>query len=149
MDSIDDEQEAREEQTALQDHELKVMDLVDRLGRLVAVPQNSRPMTALDFLHKYLEKAEKSYRTTEQKESIEDLKLELRKNSQDLLSAEDGDELESRVDILERLLRVLKADVKHLAEMKEENLHYRQAEHWVHQGCSFLGSKCLPSTVIS
>ena len=103
------------------------MDLVDRLGRLVAVPQKSKPMTALDFLRKRVEKAEKSYGTTkaefdehghemdvytllEQEESIEESKSELRKISKNLLSAEDGEELEGRVDMLERLLRVLKTD---------------------------------------
>ena len=60
------------------------------------------------------------YTLREQEESIEDLKLELRKISQDLLSAGDGDEVEGRVDMPERLLRVLKADVKRLAGNKEE-----------------------------
>ena len=51
---------------------------------------------------------------------MEDLKLELRKVSGDLLSSEDVGELEDRVTMLERLLRVLKADVKRLVGRKEE-----------------------------
>ena len=55
----------------------------------------------------------------EQEESIEDSKLELRKISPDLLSVEDGGELEDRVAMLERLLWVLNTDVKCLARRKE------------------------------
>ena len=118
VDAIEEEEEARAEQTVLQDHELKVMDLVDRLGRLVAVPQRSKPLTALDLLRKRIDQAEKSYRITraeldeqghemdiytllEQEESIEDSKLELRKISRDLLSVEDDGEIEERVTGLE------------------------------------------------
>ena len=64
VDTMEDNEETRAEQVALQDHELKVMDLVDQLGRLVAVPKKSKPMTVLDFLRKRVEKAEKSYGTT-------------------------------------------------------------------------------------
>ena len=71
-------------------------------------------MTALDLLRKRVDQAEKSYAIAktefdehgdemdiytlrEQEESIEDSKLELRKISRDLLSVEDGGELEDRV----------------------------------------------------
>ena len=62
------------------------------------------------------------YTLHEQEESIEDSKLDLRKISRDLLSVEDGGELEDRVAKLhvERLLRDLKTDVNRLAGMKEE-----------------------------
>ena len=56
----------------------------------------------------------------DQEESIEESKSELRKISQYLLAMEDGEELEDRVAKLERLLRILKADVKRLAGTKEE-----------------------------
>ena len=93
MDSIRDEEEENVEQAALLDHELKIMDIVDRLGRLIAVPQKSKPMTALDLLRRRVDRAEKSYviakaeidghglemgiyMLREQGESIEDSKLE-------------------------------------------------------------------------
>ena len=56
----------------------------------------------------------------EQEECIEDPRIELRKISPELLSVEDGGELEDRVARLERLLRVLKIEVKRLAGRKEE-----------------------------
>ena len=131
----------------LQDHELKIMDLVDQLRRLIAVPQKSKPMTALDLLRKRVDQLDKSYGITmaeldkhgddmdnymlqEQEESIEDSKLELKEISRDLLFVEDVGELEGRVTILERMLRALKTDAKHLAgrNRRKRNLHYRHAE---------------------
>ena len=137
VDSIEEEEEARAEQTVLHDHELKVMDLIDRLGRLVAVPQKNKPMTALDLLRKRIDQVEKNYGITraeldehghemdiyklqEQEESIDDSKSEIRKISRDLLSMEDVGDLEDKVTMLERLLRALKTDVKRLVGRKEE-----------------------------
>ena len=39
VDSIEGDEEAQREQATLHDHELKVMELVDRLGKLMAIPQ--------------------------------------------------------------------------------------------------------------
>ena len=99
--------------------------LVDRLRRLVAVPQKSKPMTALDLVRKRVDQVEKSYGRTreefddhghnmdiymlqEPEESVEESKLELRKISRDLLFVEDVGELEDRVTRLETVFAVCK-----------------------------------------
>ena len=45
VDSIEEDEEAQREQATLQEHELKVMELVDRLGKLMAIPHKPKPMT--------------------------------------------------------------------------------------------------------
>ena len=49
IDSIENEEEAQAEQAILQEHELKVMELVDRLGKLMVTPHKAKPMTELDL----------------------------------------------------------------------------------------------------
>ena len=62
MDLIKDEDEAKAEQAILQDHKLKIIDLVDRLGKLVVVPHKTKPVTELDLLRKSIDLLRKSYR---------------------------------------------------------------------------------------
>ena len=62
IDSIENEDEAKAEQAILQEHELKIMDLVNRLGRLMRVPPRENPVTELDLLSKRVDQVEKSYR---------------------------------------------------------------------------------------
>ena len=45
IDSIENEDEVKAEQAILQDHELKVMDLVDRLAKLMVGPRKTKPLT--------------------------------------------------------------------------------------------------------
>ena len=47
--SIEDNEEAQREQATLHELELKVMELVDRLGKLMAIPQTTKPMMEHDF----------------------------------------------------------------------------------------------------
>ena len=61
VDSIEDDEEAQREQATLHEHELKVMELVDRLGKLMAIPQKTNPMTELD-LCKRINLVERLYR---------------------------------------------------------------------------------------
>ena len=45
IDSIENDEEVQREQATLHKHELKVMELVDRLGRLMTVPHKTKPAT--------------------------------------------------------------------------------------------------------
>ena len=47
VDSIEDDEEAQKEQATLHEHELKVMEQVDRLGKLMAIPHKTKPIAAL------------------------------------------------------------------------------------------------------
>ena len=38
MDKIEEEEEAKVEQEIFTQHELKVMDLIDRIGKIIAIP---------------------------------------------------------------------------------------------------------------
>ena len=137
IDSIENEDEAKAEQAILQEHELKIMDLVDRLGKLMAVPPKENPITELDLLSKRIDQVEKSYRVIkdafdshgpemdiytlqEKEESIEDSKSQLQEINKELLSVKDAETLEERGATLDRLFRTLKTDVKRLAGSKEE-----------------------------
>ena len=140
VDQIEEEEEAKAEQDILTQHELKVMDLIDRIGKIIevpGVPVEMKDNRESNILRKRIDQAEKGYRIIkaefdehahemdiyalhEQEESIEDSKLELRKISRDLLSVEDAGDLEDRAITLERFLRALKTDVKRLRGSKEE-----------------------------
>ena len=61
-DLIEDEDEAKTEQGILQEHEFKVMDLVDHLGKLMHLPHKIKPITALDLPSKLVDQVEKSYK---------------------------------------------------------------------------------------
>ena len=63
IDSIENDDEAKSEQVVLQEHELKTMELVDRLGKLMVTPCKAKPMTELDLLRKRVDQVEKSYGT--------------------------------------------------------------------------------------
>ena len=94
IDSIEDDEEAQREQATLHEHEFKVMELVDRLGKLMAVPHKTKPMTELDLFRKRIDLVDRSYRKIKepfdnlgegmdiyslrgQEDRIEDLKQEL------------------------------------------------------------------------
>ena len=113
IDSIENEEEAKTEQLVLQEHELKIMELVDRLGKLIVAPSKAKPMTELDLLRKRVGQVEKSYRRVkqefgdhgremdiytlqEQEESIEGSKSKLQEINKDLLSVEDTEVLEGK-----------------------------------------------------
>ena len=114
FDQIEGEEEAKEEQDILTQHELKVMELIDRIGKIIeisGVPVEKKDNKKNNLLHKRINQVERGYRIIkaefdeyghemdtctlqEQEESIEDSKLELRKISRDLLSVEDAGDLE-------------------------------------------------------
>ena len=62
VDSIEDDEEAQREQATLHDHELKVMELVDHLGKLMAIPHMIKPMAEFDLFRKRIDLVEWSYR---------------------------------------------------------------------------------------
>ena len=123
VDSIEDDEEAQREQATLHEHELKVIELVERLGRLTAIPEKAKPMTELDIFCKRIDFVERSYRKIKepfenfgegmdiyslrgQEDKIKDLKQELKEIKKDLISVVhvDADELEERRADLEQLL---------------------------------------------
>ena len=55
VDSIEEDEDTQREQATLQEHELKVMELVDCLGKLMAIPHKPKPMTELDFFCKQID----------------------------------------------------------------------------------------------
>ena len=63
LDQIEDEEDVEAEQEILDDHELKVMDLVDCLGRLVEIPFQAKPIAVIDLIRKRVDHVEKCYRT--------------------------------------------------------------------------------------
>ena len=122
IDQIEEEEEAKAEQDILTQHELKVMELIDRIGKIIevpGVPVEKKDNKENNLLSKRIDQVERGYRIIkaefyehghemdtytlqEQEESIEDSKLELRKISRDLLSVEDAGDLEDRAITLER-----------------------------------------------
>ena len=125
------------EQEILNTHELKVMDLVDRLGRLVEVPFQINPITGIDLLRKCIDHVEKCYRTIKgefdesgremdtytlqiQEERNEDFKSELTKITGEVISIEVPADQEEKRASLERLLLSLKEDIRCLAGSKDE-----------------------------
>ena len=110
IDSVEDDEEAQREQATLHEHELKVMELVDRLGKLMAVPHKTKPMTELDLFRNRIDLVERAYRKIKepfdhlgegmdiyslrgQEDKIQDLKQELKEIKKDLVSVVDADEL--------------------------------------------------------
>ena len=66
VDSTEDDEEAQREQATLPEHELKVMELVHCLGKLMAIPHKSKPMTEFDLFCKQINLVEKSYQKIEE-----------------------------------------------------------------------------------
>ena len=98
VDSIEDDEEAQGEQATSHEYERKVMELVDRLGKLMAIPEKAKPIMELDHFRKRIDLVERSYQKIKepfenfgegmntyslrgQEDKIKDLKQELRKTS--------------------------------------------------------------------
>ena len=137
LDEIENEEDVEAEQHIFYDHELKVMNLVDRLGRLVEIPFQAKPIAVIDLLRKRLDHVEKCYRTIKgefdergremdtyalqiREERNEDLKSELTKITGELFSVEVPVDLEEKRATLERLLLNSKEDIRRLAGSKNK-----------------------------
>ena len=137
VESIEDDEKAQREQATLHEHELKVTELVDRLGELMAIPQKAKPMTELDLFHKRIDLVEiwygmikepfdhhgegmDIYRLRGQEGKIKVLKQELKEIKKDLISVVDADELEEKRAALKQLLYDLNIELNRLARTKEE-----------------------------
>ena len=55
VDALENEDDVKAEQEVLDYHELNVMELVDRLKRLVEVPLKTKPMTESELLRKRID----------------------------------------------------------------------------------------------
>ncbi len=137
VDQIKDEDDAKAEQDRLDDHQLKVMLLIDRLGELVEVPLQAQPITGIKLLRRRIDEVEECYRRLKRKfdeqsdgmdtyalqiqeESVEDLKTELLKIKEELLRMEGVADLADKRVTLERLLLDLKEAIKRLAGSKDK-----------------------------
>ena len=58
IDSSENEDDAKVEQAILQEDKLKIMDLVDGLGRLMTVPPKENPITELELPSKKIDQVE-------------------------------------------------------------------------------------------
>ena len=136
VDQIEEEEEAKGEQKLLTEHELKVMLLIDRLGKIIEVPGPAEGRDN-EVLRKRIERVEKSYRRlkTEVDETgpgldvyalsgfddrVKNYEAELRSVNRDLVSMEGVENLEERGTALELLLNALSVSIKRLIGDKEE-----------------------------
>ena len=69
-DSIEDNEYAQREQATLREHDLKVMELVDRLGKLMPIPEKAKPMTKLDHFLKRIDLVKRSYQKSKNPSKI-------------------------------------------------------------------------------
>ena len=137
VDQIEEEEgEVKAEQEILMEHELKVMDLIDRIGKIIAIPgpvQNKEN----DILRKRMDLVEKSYRRIKAEvdengpdvdvytlqgyeERVKNYEVELRGINRDLLSIEDADDLEEKGTPLEQLFSRLSVSIKRFVGSKDE-----------------------------
>ena len=137
VEALENEDDVKAEQEILDEHELSVMELVDRLERVIEVPPKDKPRTENELLRKRIDQVEKGFRIMKgqlddhgfdvdiytlrgQHEKIKDLKEKLQDVNTELISVEDSEELEDRRANLEQLLYNLKIDIDRLAGSKEE-----------------------------
>ena len=139
VDQITDEEDAKAEQEILTEHELKVMNLIDRIGKIIELPGSVGKKEDKEkiILRKRMDRVERSYRTVKTEvdddgsrvdvytlqgyeDRVKSYEAELRGINGDLLSIDDADDLEERGTRLERLLCDLSVTIKRLAGSKEE-----------------------------
>ena len=139
VDQITEEEDARAEQEILTEHELKVMNLIDRIGKIIEVPGSvgKKEDKGKIILRKRMDRVEKSYRAIKTEvddvgagvdvytlqgyeDRVKNYQEELRGINGDLLSIDDADNLEESGTRLERLLCELSVSIKRLVGSKEE-----------------------------
>ena len=113
VDQITDEEEARAEQEILTEHELKVMNLIDRIGKIIEIPGSVGKQEAKEkiILRKRVNRVEKFYRSIKAEvdyeghgvdvytlqgyeERVRSYEAELRGINRDILSIDDANDLE-------------------------------------------------------
>ena len=62
VEQLENEDDLKAEQENLDRHELQVMELIDRLGQLMEVPSQAKPVAGVDLLQKHVDHLERQYR---------------------------------------------------------------------------------------
>ena len=123
VEQITDEEEARAEQGILTEHELKVMNLINQIRKIIGVPGSvgKKEDKGKIILCKRIDRLKRSYRTIKAEvdnngpgvdvhtlqsyeEWVKSYEEELRRINGNLSSIDDADDLEQRGTTLERLL---------------------------------------------